>query len=131
MAISCSSCLPVDRNAGVLLGLILGVAARNGRDKVTLITSPDVWDFGAWLEQLLAESTGKEGKGLIPVDREPLGNPEVYGNDRVFAYIRTETAIRSGAGPGRRCPRQGRPPGDSHRVGGHLQSGSRKCSAGR
>jgi len=90
MAIACSSCLPVDKNPGVLLGLILGVAAKNGRDKVTLITSPGIWDFGAWLEQLLAESTGKEGKGLIPVDREALGAPEVYGNDRVFAYIRLE-----------------------------------------
>jgi transaldolase/glucose-6-phosphate isomerase len=90
MAIACSSCLPVEKNAGVQLGLILGVAARNGRDKVTLITSPPIWDFGAWLEQLMAESTGKEGKGLIPVDREPLGPPEAYGNDRVFAYIRTE-----------------------------------------
>ncbi len=90
MAIACSSCLPVDKNPGALLGLILGVAARNGRDKVTLITSPGIWDFGAWLEQLLAESTGKDGKGLIPVDREPLGPPEVYGNDRVFAYIRLE-----------------------------------------
>jgi len=90
MAIACSSCLPVDKNPGVQLGLVLGVAAKNGRDKVTLITSPGIWDFGAWLEQLLAESTGKEGKGLIPVDREALGAPEVYGNDRVFAYIRLE-----------------------------------------
>ena len=90
MAIACSSCLPADKNPGVQLGLILGVAARNGRDKVTLITSPAISDFGAWLEQLLAESTGKDGKGLIPVDREPLGAPAVYGNDRVFAYIRLE-----------------------------------------
>ena len=90
MAIACSSCLPVDKNPGVQLGLVLGVAAKSGRDKVTLITSPGIWDFGAWLEQLLAESTGKEGKGLIPVDREALGAPEVYGNDRVFAYIRLE-----------------------------------------
>ncbi len=90
MAIACSSCLPVDKNPGVLLGLMLGVAAKNGRDKVTLITSPGIWDFGAWLEQLLAESTGKDGKGIIPVDREPLGGPELYGNDRVFAYIRLE-----------------------------------------
>lgn len=90
MAIACSSCLPVDRNPGVVLGLILGVSARNGRDKVTLIASPPIHDLGAWLEQLIAESTGKEGKGIIPVDREPLGNPEVYGNDRVFVYIRTE-----------------------------------------
>ena len=93
MAIACSSCLPVDKNPGVLLGLVLGTAARNGRDKVTLITSPPIWDFGAWLEQLMAESTGKEGKGLIPVDREALGVPEVYGNDRVFAYIRTDTGF--------------------------------------
>jgi transaldolase / glucose-6-phosphate isomerase len=90
MAIACSSCLPVDKNPGVVLGLILGVAAKNKRDKVTLIASPGISDFGAWLEQLLAESTGKDGKGLIPVDREALGSPEVYGNDRVFAYIRLE-----------------------------------------
>ena len=90
MSVACSSCLPVDKNPGVMLGLTLGVAARSGRDKVTLVTSPGIWDFGAWLEQLMAESTGKEGKGLIPVDREPLGPPEAYGNDRVFAYIRLE-----------------------------------------
>jgi transaldolase / glucose-6-phosphate isomerase len=90
MAIACSSCLPVDKNPGVQLGLLLGVAAKAGRDKVTLITSPGIRDFGAWLEQLLAESTGKEGKGLIPVDGEALGAPEVYGNDRIFAYIRLE-----------------------------------------
>ncbi|MGH9591921.1 MAG: bifunctional transaldolase/phosoglucose isomerase, partial [Bryobacteraceae bacterium] len=90
MAIACSACLPVEKNPGVLLGLILGVAGRNGRDKVTLITSPPVWDFGAWLEQLIAESTGKQGKGLIPVDNEPLGKPDVYGQDRIFAYIRTD-----------------------------------------
>jgi transaldolase/glucose-6-phosphate isomerase len=92
MAVSCSSCLPVKDNPGVVLGTILGVLAKNGRDKVTIITSPGIWDFGAWLEQLLAESTGKEGKGLIPVDREPLGPPDVYGDDRVFAYIRLESA---------------------------------------
>ena len=90
MAIACSSCLPVDKNPGVQLGLVLGVAAKAGRDKVTLITSPGIWDFGAWLEQLLAESTGKDGKGLIPVDGEALGAPEVYGKDRIFAYIRLE-----------------------------------------
>jgi transaldolase/glucose-6-phosphate isomerase len=93
MAIACSACLPVEKNPGVLLGLILGVAARNGRDKVTLVTSPPIGDFGAWLEQLMAESTGKESKGIIPVDREPLGPPEVYGKDRVFAYIRTDVGF--------------------------------------
>jgi transaldolase/glucose-6-phosphate isomerase len=75
-----------------MLGLILGVAGRNGRDKVTFITSPGISDLGAWLEQLLAESTGKDGKGLIPVDSEPLAAPEAYGNDRVFAYLRQESA---------------------------------------
>jgi len=92
MAISCSYCLPTRKNPGVMLGIILGVLAKKGRDKVTMITSPRIRDLGAWLEQLLAESTGKEGKGLIPVDREPLGDPEVYGDDRVFAYLRLGVA---------------------------------------
>jgi transaldolase / glucose-6-phosphate isomerase len=77
------------QNPGVALGLILGTAATVlHRDKVTLVCSKSIYDFGAWLEQLLAESTGKHGKGLIPVDREPLLPPGDYGNDRVFAYIK-------------------------------------------
>ncbi len=77
------------QNPGVSLGLFLGTAAAQfKRDKVTLVCSHSIYDLGAWLEQLLAESTGKEGHGLIPVDREPLFPPEKYGNDRVFAYIR-------------------------------------------
>ncbi len=92
MAISCSSCQPVNKNPGATLGIILGTAALAGRDKVTLVTSPGIRDLGAWLEQLLAESTGKDGKGLIPVDRELLGPPEVYGSDRIFAYLRQESA---------------------------------------
>jgi transaldolase/glucose-6-phosphate isomerase len=76
----------------LLLGLILGLAASIGRDKVTVIASPGLYDLGAWLEQLVAESTGKQGKGLIPVDREPLGAPGVYGDDRVFVYLRLEGA---------------------------------------
>lgn len=92
MALACSSCLPVEKNPGVLLGTILGTLARSGRDKVTIIASPGIHDLGAWLEQLLAESTGKDGKGLIPVDREPLGAPGVYGKDRVFIYERLESA---------------------------------------
>jgi hypothetical protein len=81
----------VEQNPGVVLGLILGTAAKAGRDKVTIVASPAIFDLGAWLEQLLAESTGKQGKGIIPVDREALGAPDVYGNDRVFAYLRLET----------------------------------------
>jgi glucose-6-phosphate isomerase len=77
------------QNPGVALGIFLGTAATKfGRDKVTLFCSQSVFDLGAWLEQLLAESTGKQGKGLIPVDREPIFGPGKYGTDRVFAYIR-------------------------------------------
>src|SRR4029077_4289420 len=79
---------PPAENFGVVLGVIMGQLAKAGRDKVTIVASPGIVDFGAWLEQLLAESTGKLGKGLIPVDAEPLGPPEVYGNDRLFAHIR-------------------------------------------
>jgi len=91
MVEACASCVPVEQNPGVVLGLILGSAARAGRDKVTIVASPGIHDLGAWLEQLLAESTGKQGKGIIPVDREELGGPEVYGSDRVFAYLRLES----------------------------------------
>jgi transaldolase / glucose-6-phosphate isomerase len=91
MATSCSSCVPIEKNPGVVLGLVLGALAQQRRDKVTLITSPGIRDFGAWLEQLLAGSTGKQGKGLIPVDREEPGPPEVYGNDRIFAYLRLDS----------------------------------------
>jgi transaldolase/glucose-6-phosphate isomerase len=91
MVHSCASSVPATENPGVVLGNILGVLANQGRDKVTLIASPGIADLGAWLEQLLAESTGKDGKGLIPVDREPLGDPSVYGSDRIFAYIRLES----------------------------------------
>ncbi len=82
---------PID-NPGVHLGTVLGSACVNGRDKVTLVTSPGIHSLGAWLEQLLAESTGKEGKGIIPVDGEALLDPELYGDDRVFAYLRLATA---------------------------------------
>ena len=89
MVRACGPSAPVGENPGAVLGIILGTAARSRRDKVTIITSPDLSDLGAWLEQLLAESTGKVGKGIIPVDGETLAAPEVYGDDRVFAYIHT------------------------------------------
>jgi glucose-6-phosphate isomerase len=90
MARACESSASAEDNPGAALGVILGVLAKNGRDKVTIAASPGIGDLGAWLEQLLAESTGKEGKGLIPIDREPLGPPEVYGKDRLFVYLRLE-----------------------------------------
>ncbi len=92
MVQACSPSHPVEQNPGVVLGAVLGTLALAGRDKITLISSPGIHDLGAWLEQLLAESTGKIGKGLIPVDREPLGAPSVYGSDRVFIYERLEPA---------------------------------------
>jgi transaldolase/glucose-6-phosphate isomerase len=88
MVKACSASISADSNPGVILGTILGVAANHGRDKLTIITSPGIFDLGAWLEQLIAESTGKIGKGIIPVDRERLAKPAIYGNDRVFAYLR-------------------------------------------
>jgi transaldolase / glucose-6-phosphate isomerase len=88
MVNACGAESAAEKNPGVVLGAILGVGATQGRDKCTIITSPGIADLGAWLEQLLAESTGKIGKGIIPVDREALGKPAVYGNDRVFAYLR-------------------------------------------
>ncbi|MBZ5510065.1 MAG: bifunctional transaldolase/phosoglucose isomerase [Acidobacteriia bacterium] len=92
MVHACGATVPVEENPGVVLGVILGTLGVRGRDKVTIITSPGIFDLGAWLEQLVAESTGKIGKGLVPVDRERLGRPEVYGNDRVFAYLRLDSA---------------------------------------
>ena len=84
MVDACAASTPIDQNPGVMLGIILGSAAKMGRDKITLITSPGIG------EQLIAESTGKIGKGIIPVDREALGAPDVYGSDRIFAYLRLD-----------------------------------------
>ncbi|MBA3844253.1 MAG: bifunctional transaldolase/phosoglucose isomerase [Actinobacteria bacterium] len=88
MAHACAACVPATDNPGLQLGAIIGSCATSGRDKLTLISSPGIRDLGAWLEQLLAESTGKHGKGIVPVDREPLGDPGVYGDDRLFVYLR-------------------------------------------
>ncbi|HEY9777113.1 MAG TPA: bifunctional transaldolase/phosoglucose isomerase [Planktothrix sp.] len=95
MVHACAASVPVDKNPGAVLGAIMGTLAVAGRDKLTLITSPAIYDLGAWLEQLLAESTGKQGKGIIPVDREPLAQPQVYGGDRLFVYLRLETAANA------------------------------------
>ena len=92
MVHACGSTVPTRENPGVVLGAILGTLANSGRDKVTIVASPGISDLGAWLEQLLAESTGKIGKGIIPVDRESVGKPDRYGSDRLFAYLRLESA---------------------------------------
>ena len=76
------------QNPGLLLGATLGVAATSGRDKCTIICSPQVATLGMWLEQLLAESTGKEGKGIVPIEGEPIATPDRYGRDRLFVHVR-------------------------------------------
>jgi transaldolase/glucose-6-phosphate isomerase len=81
---SCGPDVPPSENPGVTLGIALGTAALRGRDKVTIFATPTLASFGAWAEQLFAESTGKRGKGLIPIDGEPPARPEVYGDDRCF-----------------------------------------------
>jgi transaldolase/glucose-6-phosphate isomerase len=90
MVRSCADDVPPHENPGVQLGLAMGLAGLEGRDKVTIFSSKKIFDFGAWAEQLIAESTGKEGKGLIPIDGEPLGDVAGYGQDRFFIDLRTE-----------------------------------------
>src|SRR5260221_7082542 len=87
---SCGPDVPPHENPGVQLGLAMGLAGLEGRDKVTIFSSKKISDFGAWAEQLIAESTGKEGKGLVPIDGEPLDEVSIYGDDRFFIDIRTE-----------------------------------------
>src|SRR6266576_730177 len=90
MTHSCADSVPADKNPGVWLGAVMGELATRGRNKVTLIASPKVATFGYWVEQLIAESTGKQGKGIVPVEGEAVGKPAVYGDDRLFVYIRMD-----------------------------------------
>jgi len=84
---ACMHYVPAEDNPGARLGAILGTLANAGRDKLTLSIAPEIASLGLWIEQLLAESTGKEGKGIIPIAGETLGSPAVYGNDRLFVHI--------------------------------------------
>ncbi|HJS18687.1 MAG TPA: bifunctional transaldolase/phosoglucose isomerase [Anaerolineales bacterium] len=94
MAHACDSCVPAGENPGLILGAALGKLARNHkRDKVTFLIPEPISSLGMWLEQLLAESTGKDGEGLLPIAGEPLGEPAVYGEDRVFIYFRMKDAV--------------------------------------
>jgi transaldolase / glucose-6-phosphate isomerase len=93
---ACAGPVGINENPGARLGAILGSLANAGRDKLTFITPAPLNSLGLWIEQLIAESTGKEGKGIVPIAGEPLGSPDVYGNDRIFAYIHTQSAKGSG-----------------------------------
>jgi len=90
MASSSDASVPVEQNPGIWLGAVMGALANRGRNKVTLLMSPRVATLGYWLEQLLAESTGKQGKGIVPVEGEPIGRPEAYGSDRLFVHVRVD-----------------------------------------
>jgi transaldolase/glucose-6-phosphate isomerase len=93
MVCACMPSVPVHENPGAVLGTILGVAAKKfARDKMTIVSSPGIASLGAWLEQLVAESTGKQGKGIIPIDRETILSPDMYGADRIFVYLRLQSA---------------------------------------
>ncbi len=96
MTRACGTEQPTNQNPGFILGATMAMAAQAGQDKVTIVASPEIAAIGSWIEQLLAESTGKSGKGLVPVVNEPLGSPGVYGTDRLFVYLRLE----DGADPG-------------------------------
>jgi len=87
MAQACGSSVPPRENPGLLLGAVLGALAKAGRDKLTFVCSPEIASFGYWVEQLVAESTGKDGTGILPVEGEALGSAAVYGDDRVFVHL--------------------------------------------
>jgi transaldolase len=90
MARACRADVPAETNPGVWLGAIMGALASRERDKVTIVASPPIATFGYWVEQLIAESTGKDGHGILPVEGEALGAPAAYGHDRLFVYLRTD-----------------------------------------
>ena len=97
MAYACHSWVHGADNPGVWLGVLMATAARNGRDKLTLLLPDELASFGAWVEQLIAESTGKEGAGILPVTGEPTGAPDVYGDDRLFVSLGIDTALTPSA----------------------------------
>lgn len=88
MRARCAADVPVREDQGTWLGATIGTLAMSGRDKLTVVTSPAIGSFGLWLEQLIAESTGKDGKGIVPIVGERLVDPKYYGRDRVFVYLR-------------------------------------------
>jgi hypothetical protein len=126
MAHACVSCVPPGENPGLWLGAVMGALARAGRDKLTLGCSPEISPFGAWLEQLIAESTGKDGAGIVPVEGERIAAPGRYGKDRLFIYLRLDGSPDAALdGKVRRLERAGQPVvtirlRDLHDLGGEL-----------
>ncbi len=90
MRTQCAADVPAGRNPGLVLGAVIGQAALEGRDKLTIFADPALSAFGSWLEQLVAESSGKHGRGIVPVDGEPPADPSWYGDDRLFVYLRRD-----------------------------------------
>ncbi|MBN1889945.1 MAG: bifunctional transaldolase/phosoglucose isomerase [Thermoflexales bacterium] len=90
MASACAPEIPLPQNPGAWMGAVMGGLHEAGRDKLTFALSPQIAAFGYWLEQLVAESTGKEGKGILPVESEPLGEPVTYGDDRLFVHLKLD-----------------------------------------
>jgi transaldolase/glucose-6-phosphate isomerase len=88
MKAQCSDHVPAARNPGLALGAVVGESALGGQDKLTILSDPPLSAFASWIEQIIAESSGKEGKGILPVPLEPIGGPDVYGDDRIFVYLR-------------------------------------------
>ncbi len=93
MMTQCLPTMPAARNPGLVLGTLLGEAALEGRDKLTILAEPPFESFGSWLEQLIAESTGKEGRGIIPIDLEPPVSVDSYGDDRLFVCFRSSGSL--------------------------------------
>ncbi len=87
---ACSAIIPAQQHPGIWLGAIMGVLGKQGRDKITILTTSSVTTLGNWIEQLIAESTGKEGRGVLPVVGATVGNPHDYASDRLFIYLRVE-----------------------------------------
>ncbi len=93
---ACGDQHPARNNPGVALGAIMAECALRGRDKMTLVFAPEIRSFGYWVEQLVAESTGKNGQGVLPVESEPIGLPEDYSSDRLFVYTKLKTTTETG-----------------------------------
>jgi len=115
MVQACSASVPAARNPGTWLGAVFAESAKAGRDKITIIAPQGIPTFGTWAEQLIAESTGKEGKGLVPVALESLGSPEVYGNDRLFVQLEVT--------PSPALPTRGREPAQRRELDALVRAG--------